>query len=123
MTFLASPTLEIILKIKCFNISPKSSSTELLLSCCQRNSHVCQPDEILFVLSEGDVLLGVLLSEAGVVGAEEEGDGGDAVLVGQGIVQDVVDDDLCGRRKLHVSMTDSVICFMKFESIDCNIIS
>ena len=46
------------------------------------------------------MLLGVLLSEAGVVGAEEEGDGGDAVLVGQGIVQDVVDDDLCERRKL-----------------------
>ena len=64
------------------------------------------------------MLLGVLLSEAGVVGAEEEGDGGDAVLVGQGIVQDVVDDDLCERRKLHVSMADSVICFMKFESID-----
>ena len=45
------------------------------------------------------MLLGVLLSEAGVVGAEEEGDGGDAVLVGQGIVQDVVDDHLCERRK------------------------
>ena len=56
------------------------------------------------------MLLGVLLSEAGVVGAEEEGDGGDAVLVGQGIVQDVVDDDLCGRL-----MADAVICFMKLN--------
>ena len=46
------------------------------------------------------MLLGVLLSEAGVVGAQEEGDGGDAVLIGQGIVQDVINDHLCGRRKL-----------------------
>ena len=39
------------------------------------------------------MLLGVFLSEAGVVGAEEEGDGGNAVLIGQGIVQDVVNDN------------------------------
>ena len=66
------------------------------------------------------MLLGVLLSEAGVVGAEEEGDGGDAVLVGQGVVQDVVDDDLCERRKYACI---PIICFMKFTSVNSHKIS
>ena len=55
-----------------------------------------QPDQIFFVLVEGDVMLGIDNFEGGVVGAEEESDSGGVVGARNGVIQDVVDDTLFG---------------------------
>ena len=55
-----------------------------------------QPDQIFFVLVEGDVMLGIDNFEGGVVGAEEESDSGCVVGIRNGVIQDIVDDPLLG---------------------------
>ena len=57
---------------------------------------VGQPGQVLDVIFEGDVLLGIAVFEAGVVGAEEERDGGDVVGVWHDVLQDIVNDQLRG---------------------------
>ena len=65
----------------------------------QTNIPVGQPGQVLDVIFEGDVLLGIAVFEAGVVGAEEERDGGDVVGVWHDVLQDVVNDQLRGEYK------------------------
>ena len=110
ITFLLSPTFEISLEIQnpfltLGNLEPNLDlnlipdlrtipESDLYLNSAPP---VCQPDQVLFVLFEGDVLLWIEIFEAGVVGAEEECNGGGPVGVHDGILYDLVNDQLWGK--------------------------
>ena len=57
---------------------------------------VGQPGQVLDVLPEGHVLLGIHIFEGGVIGAEEERDGGGTVGVRDDVHKDIVNDQLHG---------------------------